>query len=149
MERKANDKNSSFSQTDKGPGDWETNDFIGVSRQAKEVRERPDWLASDCMANCILLTGESGVGKDLVANILQSGSVNAIDKQNMVHVDGGTLFIENVQSALSNFSTQNYIFSIANPKNQQIISHIKENHYKSKKQKSNKFQMQNRKNSKQ
>jgi transcriptional regulator with GAF, ATPase, and Fis domain len=95
-----NGKSRHHSQTDKGPGDWETNDFIGVSREAKEVREQLDWLASDPMAQSVLLTGESGTGKDLAANILQSQSVCAIDKRIMVRLDGGTLYLENSLSAM-------------------------------------------------
>ncbi len=100
MKKAANDKNLSLLLPRKDPGDWLVSDFIGVSSQAREVREQLEWLAAEPDAKCILITGESGVGKDLAAKILQSTSVNVTDKKNFVHVNCGEFEKEHVHSEL-------------------------------------------------
>jgi len=94
------DNNRHFSHSDKGPGDWDFTDFIGISPSACEVREQLKWLAAEPGANSILITGESGVGKDLAAKILHSQSLNVADKKNFVHVDCGAFNDDHVRSEL-------------------------------------------------
>jgi transcriptional regulator with GAF, ATPase, and Fis domain len=108
MARVENNNNSQQSFPEKGPGDWGINDFIGISPQAQEVREQLQWIAVEHGAKCILITGESGVGKDLAAKILQSLSVNVKDKKNFVHVNCGEFEKEHVHSELFGHRKDSY-----------------------------------------
>jgi DNA-binding NtrC family response regulator len=100
MRKATNDKNTEASFSRKGPGMYETTDFVGVSAEAHELREQLQWIANEIGVKCILITGETGVGKDLAAQILHSLSVNVRDKNNFVHVNCGELTPEQVRSEL-------------------------------------------------
>jgi transcriptional regulator with GAF, ATPase, and Fis domain len=100
MTKAANDKNPTHTTPRKGPGDWVLSDFKGVSPQAKQVREQLLWIANEKGAKCILITGETGVGKDLAAKILHSTSVNVVDRKNFVHENCSNLHPDRVESAL-------------------------------------------------
>ncbi len=108
MAKPANDKNQFQLPSDKGPDQWVVSDFKGVSPQAQQVREQLLWIANEKGAKCILITGETGVGKDLTAKILHSTSVNVKNKNNFVHINCGDFDNDHVKSELFGHRKNSY-----------------------------------------
>ena len=59
-------------------------DFLGISPAVQKVREQAMDAANDRRGTMILITGERGLGKDLIATAIHNNSKWLIDKNNFV-----------------------------------------------------------------
>jgi transcriptional regulator with GAF, ATPase, and Fis domain len=63
--------------------------YIGKSDEAKRIRLQADIFASDIMGSHILITGEEGVGKEVIARQIHKNSVSVINKNVFVACNCG------------------------------------------------------------
>jgi two-component system, NtrC family, response regulator len=74
--------------------------FIGVSPAAQKVRELAAIFAADPLGECVLITGERGVGKDVIAGEIHKNSRCLKRKDIFVEVNCGAMHEETLHSIL-------------------------------------------------
>jgi DNA-binding NtrC family response regulator len=75
-------------------------DFIGVSQVVSEIRQQAADFAADPRGTPVLITGERGTGKDLLAAILHYNSVYVRDKKVLLILNCGALHGDTLHSQL-------------------------------------------------
>ncbi|MEI6852923.1 MAG: sigma 54-interacting transcriptional regulator [Bacteroidota bacterium] len=75
-------------------------DFKGISQQARDIRYSAYVFALDPLGNTVLITGERGVGKEVIARLIHENSVYVRNKKKFVCINCAELPIETCESIL-------------------------------------------------
>jgi DNA-binding NtrC family response regulator len=75
-------------------------DFKGISQQVIDLRYRAYMFALDHLGNTVLITGEKGVGKEVIARLIHDNSVYVRNKKKFVCINCAELPIETCESVL-------------------------------------------------
>ena len=100
MENPSPHKNSGSVHPAKWDGGMDFADFIGVSDAVIRVRQQAANAANDPLGESVLITGETGTGKDLLAGIIHQHSDYVTDKKIFIHCDCSNLQAETCISSL-------------------------------------------------
>jgi transcriptional regulator with PAS, ATPase and Fis domain len=100
MARIANNKKTPVSPQVGRDTEENIDSFIGVSKAALEIRETVLRFASDPMHKPILITGERGTGKDLLARIIFNDPEYTEYNRKFLRINCGALHKDTIQSDL-------------------------------------------------